>query len=59
MIGEYFCIPRENLQCFYITKENVKEFLDKYGMLDGWNKGKIVLRTNEIARVLYDEVIEG
>lgn len=38
---------------------SVKKFLDKYGMLDGWNKGNIVLRTNEIARVLYDEVIEG
>ena len=34
MIGEYFCIPRENLHCFYITKENVEEFVDKYGCND-------------------------
>lgn len=30
MIGEYFCRPRENLHCFYITKDNVEEFVDKY-----------------------------
>lgn len=30
MTGEYFCRPRENLHCFYITKDNVKEFVDKY-----------------------------
>lgn len=34
MIGEYFCISRENLHCFYITKENVEEFVDKYGCND-------------------------
>lgn len=30
MIGEYFCRPRENLHCFYITKDNAEEFVDKY-----------------------------
>lgn len=30
MTGEYFCRLRENLHCFYITKDNVKEFVDKY-----------------------------
>lgn len=31
MIGEYFCRPREVIHCFYITKDNVEEFVDKYG----------------------------
>ena len=34
MTGEYFCRPRENLHCFYITKDNVEEFIDKYGCND-------------------------
>ena len=34
MTGEYFCRPRENLHCFYITKDNVEEFVDKYGCND-------------------------
>lgn len=31
MIGEYYCRPRENLHCFYITKDNVAWFVDEYG----------------------------
>lgn len=31
MTGEYFCRPRENLHCFYITKDNVEEFANNYG----------------------------
>lgn len=34
MTGEYFCRPRENLHCFYITKNNVEEFVNKYGYID-------------------------
>ena len=30
MTGEYFCKPKENLHCFYITKDNVEEFVNKY-----------------------------
>ena len=30
MRGEYFCRPLENLRCVYITKNNVKEFVDRY-----------------------------
>lgn len=31
MTGEYFCRLKESLHCVYITKDNVEEFVEKYG----------------------------
>ena len=44
MTGEYFCRPRENLHCFYITKNNVEEFVNKYGYTD---EGECVITITE------------
>jgi len=34
MIGESFCVSKELFRCVYITKDNVEEFVDKYGIRD-------------------------
>lgn len=31
MTGECFCRPKEKFRCFYITKDNVEEFVNEYG----------------------------
>lgn len=49
MTGEYFCRPRENLHCFYITKDNVEEFVDKYGC----NSEHTITMTERFAYVKY------
>ena len=48
-IGEYFCVPRESLHCFYITKENVEEFVDKYG----YNDEHTITITDDFAYAKY------
>ena len=49
MIGEYCCRPREQLPCFYITKENIEEFVDKYGI----NQEHIITYSEYYAHVKY------
>ena len=34
MNKEYFRRPKEKFSCFYITKDNVKDFVKKYGGLN-------------------------
>ena len=37
----------------------VKQFVEKYSNCDSWNKELIIQRTKELAKILYDKVIEG
>lgn len=34
MIGEFLCTSKELLRCVYVTRDNVEEFVDKYGIRD-------------------------
>ena len=49
MTDEYFCRPKENLHCFYITKDNVEEFVDKYG----YNEEHTITMNERCAYVKY------
>lgn len=54
MTGEYFCRPRENLHCFYITENNVEEFVNKYGYTD---EGEYIITiTKRCAYVKYEHM---
>ncbi|HIS37019.1 TPA: HNH endonuclease, partial [Candidatus Scatousia excrementigallinarum] len=37
----------------------VKQFVEKYSNCDSWNKELIIQRTKELAKILYDNIIEG
>ena len=52
MTGEYFCRPRENLHCFYITNENIYDFVMNYGF-----NGEYTITTDKnFAYVKYESM---
>lgn len=49
MLNEHLCRSKETIKCFYITRDNVEEFVNKYG-----NKNEHTITFNEhFAAVQY------
>lgn len=52
MEGEHYCRPRELFHCFYITKDNVAGFVDKYGC----DAEHTITITGDLAYVKYQHM---